>query len=305
MGAIATRYQGVSFMREGLREDIDASMAWCLHVSEITTSDCGEPTSTDEASAHASETDAHPSHAPFQVGTGRSAKRKGKANSRHPREIGTGRVRFRARKIAFIRPQVACQACHVGVARGSSAQSSSAFAEALPSSRSRAYRRAVAVATTTRPRQGVWRLLTLFVLPVGCTTIDPGSNFVVPDETFDADFFYCHVEPELIFAKNCGPGDPTLDPPKSCHFSSAAVTGMALIDHPAVPCGGGDHPLDATQTGPGSFAESNFESVSLEMSRQYTMAPLFTRPTGNNHPRQIFAPDDSQVNALLAAWASK
>ena len=65
----------------------------------------------------------------------------------------------------------------------------------------------------------------------GCTTVDPGPNFVVPDEQFDADFFFCRVEPELLFAKKCGPGEPGQDPANGCHFNSSAVSGMAAMTH--------------------------------------------------------------------------
>jgi hypothetical protein len=146
----------------------------------------------------------------------------------------------------------------------------------------------------------------LFAPLLGCTTIDPGPNFSASNSAFDADFFYCHVEPEYIFAKKCGPGDPSKDAPNGCHFNASVVTGMALLDHPAVNCGGGDHPVDRTQTGTGSPAQGNYEAASLEMSHQYNTAPIFVRPGGSNHPRQIFDPTmDTQVNQLLAAWASK
>ncbi len=92
----------------------------------------------------------------------------------------------------------------------------------------------------------------------GCTTVDPGSNFVIADQTFNANYFYCYVEPQLIFAKQCGSGDAT-DPPNGCHYNSSAVSGMALIQHPAIDCGGGSAPLDATQVGAGSPAESNLQ----------------------------------------------
>jgi hypothetical protein len=139
----------------------------------------------------------------------------------------------------------------------------------------------------------------------GCTTVDPGPNYVVPDETFDADFYYCHVEPQLITALKCGPGDPAkMDLPNSCHFSSA-VSGMELLDHPAIDCGGGDHPLDPTQIGTGSPAQSDLEAVSIEMGRDYTHAPLFVRPSGSGHPRMIFSQTDPAINQLLAEWASK
>jgi hypothetical protein len=144
---------------------------------------------------------------------------------------------------------------------------------------------------------------------LGCTTIDPGPNFSVATETFDADYFYCHVEPEFIFQQKCGPGLPSDN--GSCHFSSA-VNGMNLQDHPAIDCGGGDHPvLDAnglsrTDTGTGSPAQGNLTAVSFEMNRDYTMAPLFLRPTGQvAHPRVIFLATDVSVQQLLSTWASK
>jgi hypothetical protein len=146
----------------------------------------------------------------------------------------------------------------------------------------------------------------LLVPLLGCTSIDPGPNFSASANAFDADYFYCHVEPELIFAKKCGPGDPSKgDAANGCHFNASVVTGMALIDHPAVNCGGGDHPVDLTSVGSGSPAQGNYEAASLEMSHQYTTAPIFVRPSGSNHPRAIFDPSDAQVNQLLATWASK
>jgi hypothetical protein len=142
---------------------------------------------------------------------------------------------------------------------------------------------------------------------LGCTSVDPGPNFVVPDETFDPDYFYCHIEPQLIVAYKCGPGDPSKgDPPNSngCHFSSA-VSAMSLQMHPAVPCGGGDHPIDRSLTGTGSPAQSNLEAVTIEMSRDYLTAPLYVRPLGHAHPRSIFTEKDPVVQQLLSTWASK
>ena len=141
----------------------------------------------------------------------------------------------------------------------------------------------------------------------GCTSVDPGPTFVVTDVSFDADYFYCHVEPELIFAKSCGSGDPSKgDAPNSCHFTASVVSGMVLLDHPAVDCGGGEAPVDSTQIGMGSAAQSNFEAVSLEMDKSdYLSSPLFVRPSGSYHPRPIFDPGDQQVRTLLMTWADK
>ena len=139
----------------------------------------------------------------------------------------------------------------------------------------------------------------------GCTTIDPGSDFVIPDQTFDANYFYCFVEPGVLFAKSCGSGNAALgDPANGCHYNSSAVSGMALIQHPAIDCGGGSAPLDETTVGAGSPAQRNLQSVSLEMSSDYLNAPIIVRPTGHNHPRQIFTLTDPVVN-IIATWASK
>jgi len=174
------------------------------------------------------------------------------------------------------------------------------LAESLPLPSSRVYRRSVPGDATTRPAA-----LVLLVPLVGCTSIDPGHNFTVSNNAFDADYFFCHVEPEFIFAKKCGPGDPAQDAPNGCHFNASAVTGMALLDHPAVDCGGGDHPVDRTQLGTGGGAETNYEAASLEMSHQYTTAAIYVRPSGQNHPRAVFDKTDPTVNQLLATWASK
>jgi hypothetical protein len=148
----------------------------------------------------------------------------------------------------------------------------------------------------------IWRSarLALFLPAIGCTSIDPGPDFVVAQEVFDANYFYCFVEPQFIVANKCGPGQPSDN--NSCHFSSS-VSGMALLDHPAIACAGGV-PVDPTSTA--GAAESDFQAVSLEMSRDYMTAPLFVRPSnGANHPRVIFSPNDPVVNKLLSTWASK
>lgn len=142
-------------------------------------------------------------------------------------------------------------------------------------------------------------------LTAACTTVDPGPNFVVEPESFNPDYFYCHVEPELLFNKKCGGGDTAAgDPANGCHFNSAAVSGMAIVQHNPVDCAGGDHPVDRSQIATGSAAEGNLQAASLEMSKDYLSAQLFVRPTGHNHPRTIFAPDDGVVD-VIRQWAAK
>jgi hypothetical protein len=149
--------------------------------------------------------------------------------------------------------------------------------------------------------------LALALWSSGCTTVDPGQTFRIADVSFDGDYYFCHVEPELIVAKRCGPGDPAQgDPSNSCHFTPSAVSGMVLVDHLAVDCSGGDRPNDRTQIGAGSAAQSNFTAVSLEMDKSnYLAAPLFVRPSGTYHPRPIFDPSDAQIRSLLSTWAGK
>lgn len=155
-----------------------------------------------------------------------------------------------------------------------------------------------------------WHVAAFLAGPlVGCTTINPGPNYSLGTDTFDADYFYCHVEPEFIFQQNCGPGDPSAFPSDtgSCHYS-AAVSGMNLQSHPPIDCGGGDQPtiVGLGNTGAGSPAASNYAAVSFEMNRDYTMAPLWLRPTGQiAHPRVIFPASDMTVRQLLSTWASK
>jgi len=143
----------------------------------------------------------------------------------------------------------------------------------------------------------------------GCTTVDPGPNFVIPNQTFNENFFYCAVEPQLIFGKKCGSGDP--GDKGACHFNSSAVSGMALLDHPPVDCGGGTTPVDGTLTGLGSPARANYTSVSLEMSRDYLTAAIYVRPSGltltsspTGHPRVIYETTDPVVD-VIRQWAAK
>ena len=139
----------------------------------------------------------------------------------------------------------------------------------------------------------------------GCETIDPGPSFVVADERFDPDYFFCKVEPEVLFARRCGSGDPAQgDRANGCHFNASAVSGMALVQHPPVDCGGGERPVNRAQIGAGSPAQANLESASIVMSRDYTTAPIFVRPTGANHPRAVFPKNDPAAD-ILRTWAQK
>jgi hypothetical protein len=153
-------------------------------------------------------------------------------------------------------------------------------------------------------------LVGLALAAAGCSTVDPGPNFVVSDESFDADFFFCRVEPEVLVAKRCGPGDPgpgKQDPSNGCHFNASAVSGMPLADHAPVACEGG-RVANRAQVGAGSAAQGNLQSASLSMSRDVLTAPIFLRPTGQNHPRAIFGRDDVEGRTaleVLRQWAAR
>ncbi|MGD0526994.1 MAG: hypothetical protein ABSE49_17750 [Polyangiaceae bacterium] len=168
------------------------------------------------------------------------------------------------------------------------------------------------MAATNGLRRGA--LLLLPPLMLGCVSVDPGPDFVVPETVFDQNYFYCFVEPGIMLNPMyaCGSGDPSKgDPSNGCHFNPSAVSGMILIDHPVIDCGGGDVPLDPTQVGSGSPAFSNFQNVSLEMSIDWQTSALFTRPSSYNgvppaaHPRAIFDQSDMNVQMLLSTWATK
>ncbi len=147
-------------------------------------------------------------------------------------------------------------------------------------------------------------LIAGITLLTGCTTVDPGPNFVVPDEQFDADFFFCRIEPELLVSKKCGAGDPSLgDAANGCHFNRNAVSGMPIRSHDPVPCSG-DRPTDRTLLSPGGAAQGTLQAVTLEMSRDVQTAPLYLRPSGQNHPRAIFPREDPFLD-LLRQWAQK
>jgi len=137
---------------------------------------------------------------------------------------------------------------------------------------------------------------------LGCTSIDPGPNYVVSDTQFDPDFFYCHVEPQYIFQFKCGPGDASDN--NNCHFNASAVTGMVLQNHAPVNCNGGDHPVDLSMLGNGSPAVANYTAASFEMSTDYTTAPIWVRPNNNVHPRDVVMMNKAAAQ-LLATWAAK
>ena len=145
-------------------------------------------------------------------------------------------------------------------------------------------------------------LLCFALSGVSCQSVDPGPNFVIAQENFNEDFFFCYVEPQYLTAKKCGAGEASDG--GRCHFNSSAVSGMALRDHAPIACDAAGHPTDRSQVSTGSLARANFTAASLEMSRDYQTAPILVRPLGANHPRAIFPMGDAAIG-VLQQWAAK
>src|SRR5580704_16096797 len=75
--------------------------------------------------------------------------------------------------------------------------------------------------------------------PDGGPAFSCGNTAPAPETLYDPYYFYCHVEPRFLIGYSCGAGDPSKgDPPNGCHYNAEAVTGLVLVEHPAVDCGG-------------------------------------------------------------------
>jgi hypothetical protein len=144
---------------------------------------------------------------------------------------------------------------------------------------------------------------------VSCQTVNPGPNYVLPTIQFDANYFYCVVEPQIIMGGLTGTpcGD---NGTHGCHYSDK-VPEMTLIPLPMpVACAGSGTsavPIDPTQTAEGTPAQINLGQVSFQMNSDYTSAPIYLWPTGslgpNVHPVTVFGPADTRVVDILKTWA--
>ena len=135
------------------------------------------------------------------------------------------------------------------------------------------------------------------------TSVDPGADFLQEDVTFDAEFFYCRVEPMLFAAsQSCGSGVAGKDPANGCHFS---VTKFRLTDYsPRV----GDTCI-GDALGPTSAvpvaAKQNYVAAQARMKRDPQLAALLQRPLGHlQHPRQIFAETSAEAD-VIRQWATQ
>jgi hypothetical protein len=128
------------------------------------------------------------------------------------------------------------------------------------------------------------------------TTIDPGADYSIAELVFDEEFYYCQVEPRVIFAHGCSNGNAG----EGCH---ARVTSFRIQEY--VP------PVSASCMGNvvgnvliPQAARQNYNSAQARMRRDADTAPLLRRPTGQlSHPRQIFDAN-SDAAAAIREWAT-
>ena len=132
------------------------------------------------------------------------------------------------------------------------------------------------------------------------TTIDPGADYGIAELVFDEEFYYCQIEPRVIFAHGCSNSDAARGD-SGCH---ARVTSFRVLEYaPRVSdsCQGnvtGNVPIPQT-------ARQNYNSSQARMRRDPDTAPFLQKPTGKlSHPRQIFT-DDSDAAAAIREWATR
>lgn len=135
------------------------------------------------------------------------------------------------------------------------------------------------------------------VLP---TTVDPGADFQIADVVYDANYYYCKVEP-MLFAQHCGPGDGSKgDPSGGCHFN---VTSFRLTNYSPLVGSTCNGLVPAVRPPPA--AQNNYEAAQAQMNRNPDQAPLLNRPSGTiAHPRVIFSKNSPQAN-IIRQWATR
>jgi hypothetical protein len=143
----------------------------------------------------------------------------------------------------------------------------------------------------------LWLLLSVAGCAMGCgltSTVDPGTFEGVRDLKLDENYYYCVVQPQVITAKRCAPGDAG-DPSGGCHASKSS---MILVDIPTPVACSGTRP-----TGTVSASErANYQAAQLRVTRDPESAPLLARPTGKmSHPRVIFASNSPEAD-IIRAW---
>jgi hypothetical protein len=83
---------------------------------------------------------------------------------------------------------------------------------------------------------------------------------------------------------------------------------MALTPLPsAIACSGSGTsaaPSDPAQVATNTAAATDFSTVALQMSADYTQAPFYLFPTGSNGHVVVFAPTDMAVVDIIKTWAA-
>jgi hypothetical protein len=139
-----------------------------------------------------------------------------------------------------------------------------------------------------------------------CTTVDPGPNFQLPTIQFNANYFFCVVEPQIIMGgltkTPCGDNGS-----HGCHYSDK-VPEMALeqLAQPVECAGGVPVGQGVSDTASGTPAANNYASVSDQMNAIYTTAPIYLWPsqTISDHPVMVFSTSDTAVVDIIKTWAS-
>src|SRR5262245_60804499 len=93
-----------------------------------------------------------------------------------------------------------------------------------------------------------------------CAAVDPGGDpraAQVAHVVYDEDLFYCQVQPNVLTAQSCSPGDATKDPSGGCHATATAFRVLALSMPDQVTCdGNGKHTGTVSQV-----AQSNYSAA--------------------------------------------
>jgi len=142
----------------------------------------------------------------------------------------------------------------------------------------------------------------LALAAISCNeTVDPGEDFSVADVIFDANFFYCRVEP-MIFEQGCGAGNGSGESSASCHHTQ---TSFRVVDYSplfADNCEGGVVPVSGSPPGE---AQQNYQRAQAKMNRDPGKALLLIKPTGvATHPRTVFDNDSPEAD-LIREWATQ
>jgi hypothetical protein len=126
----------------------------------------------------------------------------------------------------------------------------------------------------------------------GCGTTDLGAFQGVRDLKLDENFYFCHVQPEVITPQRCSPGGAG-DGSGACHAEKSSMI-LADVETPT-PCTNG-----RPNSPPTADERANYSAAQLQVSRNVEASPLLTNPTGVNpsHPRKIFDTNSPEANTI-------